>query len=288
MFVSVASDDTFERVAVTPLGSPSAAYISALSCKRVYFAGGHGVCLRAGAEPVIGPNGPEPTSWTAAIFDDRFQVLHTIALSGFPSRVRLSPDGLHAATTVFENGHSYAVHGFSTRTTIIDVATGRALGDLEAFETHRDGRLFREKDFNFWGVTFARDSDTFYATLATGGAKYLVKGSVARRSMDVVHTGVECPSLSPDNTRIAFKKQLGAHADGWWQLAVLDLATMTERLIPTETHSVDDQVEWLDADRIAYDLTGSATTADVWTVRVDGSARPERLIASAYSPAVLR
>ena len=35
-------------------------------------------------------------------------------------------------------------------------------------------------DVNFWGVTFARDSDRFYATMATGGKTYLIEGSVSR------------------------------------------------------------------------------------------------------------
>src|SRR4029450_11562453 len=143
------------------------------------------------------------------------------------SRVRVTADGRHAAATVFESGHSYAEHGFSTRTTLLDLAKGAALGDLGRCEPRRDNQRFREEDFNFWGVTFARDNDTFYATLDTGGISYLVKGSIATRVMDVVHAGVECPSISPDNARIGFKKRLGTRSRGWWQLAGLEVHTMT-------------------------------------------------------------
>ena len=99
---------------------------------------------------------------------------------------------------------------------------------------------------------------------------------------------MECPSLSPDNTRIAFKKRIGARSLGWWQIAVLTLDTMAETLVTTETHSVDDQVEWLDDERVVYHLTGGATAADLWAVHVDNRAAPQLLIPAAYSPAVVR
>ena len=47
------------------------------------------------------------------------------------------------------------------------------------------------------------------ATLSSGGRHYLIKGSVNGRDARVIHEGVECPSLSPDNHRIAFKKRIG-------------------------------------------------------------------------------
>ncbi len=160
-------------------------------------------------------------------------------------------------------------------------------GDLEQFTTYRDGHTFSAKDFNFWGATFANDNDTFFATLQTASVAYLVKGSVGRRTIEVLRPGVECPSLSPDNSRIAFKKRMGTQSRGWWQIAVLPLDTLNDTLVSTETRSVDDQVEWLDADRVAYHLTGGSTAADLWAVRVDGSAPPELLRLASYSPAVV-
>src|SRR5262245_14583332 len=281
MFISVAPDDAFRHVAMAALAAPGGgAYITPLTCERVYYSGSHGICLTATAEG-------RDTKWFADVFDDRFARAAHIPLTGNPSRVRLSPDGLFAAATVFESGHAYDEHGFSTRTTIVDVASAASLGDLEQFTTVRDGRTFKAEDFNFWGVTFARDNDTFYATLQTGSVSYLVKGSVAKRTMNVLRPGVECPSLSPDNTRIAFKKRIGTQVRGWWQLAVLPLDTLAETLVSTESRSVDDQVEWIDDQRIAYHLTGGGTAADLWAVRVDGSAPPELLRAAAYSPAAV-
>jgi WD40 repeat protein len=284
MFVSVASDDTFERVAIASLANPdSGAFVSRLSCKRVYFAADRGICLTSGGAQ--GPDGPV-TTWSADVFDRAFTRLHRIPLDGLPSRVRVSPDGRRAAATMFVSGHSYA-SGFSTQTVILDLVRGEIVADLETLETWRDGAFVWAEDFNFWGVTFASDGDTFYATLDTGGISYLVKGSVDRGVMHVVHPRVECPSLSPDNRRIAFKKRIGRRERGWWQIAVLDLASMTETLVHREIRSVDDQVEWLDNERVAYYLSAEGTTPGVWAVRVDNSATPQLVLADAYSPAAI-
>jgi hypothetical protein len=282
MFVSLANNDTFHKLSVASFDNPSrGAFITGLSCERVYFGGGRGICLAA-------DTAASKTRWWAQTFDERFQVLERVSLTGEPSRVRVSPDGRLAAATVFETGHSYRDHGFSTRTTLVDLTTGQSLGDLEQFETRRDGRVVREKDFNFWGLTFARDSDTFYATLDTAGVSYLVKGAARARTLEIVKPDVECPSLSPDNLRIAFKKRVGARSRGWWQLTVLRLDTMAETVVSSETRSVDDQVEWLDNERVVYHLSSGTTSADLWSVRVDNSTPPQRMLSFAYSPAVVR
>ena len=115
----------------------------------------------------------------------------------------------------------------------------------------------------------------------------LVRGSVDGRTARVIHEGVECPSLSPDGTRLAFKKRIGG-ASGWWQLAVLDLSTMTDQPLWNESRSVDDQVEWLDGQHVMYHLTGKSTAADLWSAATDGVTPPSLVLANAYSPAVLR
>lgn len=282
MFVSLASDDTFHKIGFASLAAPAGpTFYTPLSCERAYASRSRrGICLTAtetGAKTV----------WWAEIFDESFAPIHRLALTGAPSRVRISPDGRLAAATVFESGHSYAEHGFSTRTTVFDLERGESLGDLEQFITWCDGVQFKQEDFNFWGVTFAADSDTFYATLDTGGISYLVRGSVRERKTNILAAGVECPSISPDNSRIAFKKRIGAKSLGWWQIAVLRLDSLKESVVTRETRSVDDQVEWLDAERVVYHLTGGEHAADLWTVRVDDSEGPQLLRAASYSPAVL-
>jgi hypothetical protein len=283
MFVSVAADDSHRRLAVAPLDNPEASmFVASLSCERIYFAGSNGICLSTAS----GPNN-EPLHF-ADVFSDRFERAHRVKLTGPPSRVRISPDGRRAGATVFESGHSYAQEGFSTRTTVIDLAEGKVIRDLEDFVVWRNGGRIKAVDFNFWGLTFERDGNGFYATLDTGGVSYLVKGDIDRREMRVVRPDVECPSLSPDNTRLAFKRRIGARSRGWWQLTILDLSTNAETILATETRSVDDQVEWLDNSTVLYHLTGSSTAADLWVLPVDGRSSPRRLLDGAYSPAVVR
>jgi hypothetical protein len=157
------------------------------------------------------------------------------------------------------------------------MSDGSVVTDLETFTVTRDGRRIDSVDFNFWGVTFARDGDRFYATLGTAGKTYLVEGSMSTRRMRVLHAGVECPSLSPDGGRIAYKQRAGDA----WRLSVLDLATMHETWL-AETRSVDDQAEWLDDGHVLYGLGGQ-----IWRVRADGRGAPSRFLADALSPAVV-
>ena len=138
-------------------------------------------------------------------------------------------------------GHSYASSGeFSTNTRLLDLRRGRYIADLEDFTVRNDGERMEAPDFNFWGVTFERDGDSFYATLSTGSHRYLVHGSVRARRVEVLRDQVECPSLSPDGTRIAYKRTLGG---GRWRPHVLDLRTGADRPL-AESRSIDDQLEW--------------------------------------------
>jgi hypothetical protein len=140
----------------------------------------------------------------------------------------------------------------------------------------RDGRRIDSPDFNFWGVTFASGDDRFYATLATGGERYLVRGSLRARRVELLRENVECPSLSPDGTRLAYKRRVGGPED--WRLHVLDLRTM--RHVPlAERRSIDDQVEWLNDRTVVY-----GDGRDVWAARADGRGRPRRVLLRADSP----
>lgn len=221
-----------------------------LACERVYYAGGHGICMG------VAPSGVD---YDATLFDAKLRPLQKIALTGFPSRARVSRDGRYGAMTVFVSGDSYleSPTAFSTRTTIVEMATGKQIAQLEQFRVTRDGKPFDAVDFNFWGVTFAADPNRFYATLGSGGDHYLVEGDLRARSMRVLRDGVECPSLSPDNTRIAFKSRIG---DNRWRLRVLDLATLADHGV-AESRSIDDQVEWLDNETLAYSDGDSVYTA---------------------------
>src|SRR5206468_275555 len=139
--------------------------------------------------------------------------------------------------------------------------------------------------FNFWGVTFAKDSNRFYATLGTGNNRFLVEGDTAARHLRVIHDGVECPSLSPDGTRIVYKKRVGTDDPAFWRLTVLDLATMKETPL-AETQSVDDQAEWLNDRVVLY--TPAVAPPGIWAAPADGSGPARLLLANATSPVVDR
>ena len=279
MFRTTTLGAAYGRIGLAPLAQPNGpAQHAELRCDRLHFAAGRGICLAANRGVI--------TTYGAYLFDEAFRVRHEIPLTGIPSRARVSPDGRLGAFTIFVSGDSYESAGYSTRTFIVDMAAGRPLGHLEEFTVFRDGQPFKAIDFNFWGVTFARDGNRFYATLGTGGRTYLVAGDVDARTARVVTAGIECPSLSPDNTRIAFKRRLGRGAAPA-RLHVLALDTLAVTAT-AETRPVDDQVEWLDDSRLLYALPHGAGSSTIWTARADGTGTPEPLRVDAYSPTVIR
>jgi hypothetical protein len=272
VYQHVARDEHYAEVAVAPVDAPvEERRFTGLVCERVHFAAGRGLCLMP-RQNVLGPQ------VDARIFDSSFREVDSVRLEGIRSRARVSLDGRYGATTTFVAGHSYLDEGFSTYTALIDMRRGELVADLEKFAVRRDGKPFRRIDFNFWGVTFARDNRRFYASLSSGGKIYLIRGDVERRRAEIVAEGVECPALSPDETRIAYKRRVGQA----WRLHVLDLETGRHTPL-AETRSIDDQVEWLDDERILY-----GHISDVWVVPADGSGEPRVYLPDALSPAVVR
>src|SRR5262249_3571320 len=126
---------------------------------------------------------------------------------------------------------------------------------------------------------FAADPNRFYATLRTHGHYYLVEGDVAAQTMRVIRSHVECPSLSPDGTRIGYKSRIGNQ--NRWQLKVLDLDTLQAHL-EAETRPIVDEVEWLDDENLVY-----SNSLDVYTVPADGSGSPRLIVHNASSPVSL-
>ena len=97
--------------------------------------------------------------------------------------------------------------------------------------------------------------------------------------------------MSPDNTRIAFKK-LVSRGDGGlgplrWRVSVLDLETLEDKFV-ADTRNVDDQVEWLDDDTVLYAVDDNFGPLDTWAAPADGSGKPRLFIQAGDSPTVVR
>jgi Tol biopolymer transport system component len=263
------------HVEVSPVGTEPRWTMTDLQCERVYFAAGTGICLAREFKFLA-------VRTVATLLDGDFKPRASLRTDGIPSRARVSPDGRVAAFTVFVTGHSYGDAQMSTATFLLDAGSGATIANLEEFTVVRDGQTMASPDFNFWGVTFQHDSNFFYATLRTGKETYLVHGDTRAKTATIVHADVECPSLSPDETRVAFKKRIGANE---WRLNVLDLTTGRETAL-AETRSVDDQAEWLDDGRLLYGIADQPPWMSIMVVPADGRGEAALYAKGAASPSV--
>lgn len=249
-----------DELASVPAADPTAPRTaSGVRCLRFYAAGGTGICLQA-------VHGTLNDTYQAVLLDSQLHELRRYPAAGIPTRARVSPSGRLVAWTVFVGGDSYAGTNFSTRTSILDTRDGSLRENLEQFRIVKDARPYQAPDLNVWGVTFA-DDDRFYATVATGGKTYLVQGGLTARTLSILRENVECPSLSPDGTRIAFKKRVpGLPADAPWRLSVLDLRTMAETPSPSRAPSTTRPCGWTP--------TPSPTRSPATTAPICGPCRP--------------
>lgn len=280
VFRSTTINAAYGGVAGVRLGDPRGPrQISPTQCERIYATATRALCLAADRGFV--------TTYKAVVTDQHLHVIRTLPLQGVPSRARLSADGSMAATTTFVTGHSYTDAHFSTQTNVYDLVAGEAWRNIETFRLTVDGQRVTKPDINVWGVTFfpGPRPTRFYATAATGGATYLVRGDLEARSLVAIHPNAECPSLSPDGRVLVYKKRAGSQIT--WRLYGYEISTGREWPLP-ETRSVDDQVEWLDATHVLYGLprAGQATT-DVWVSDLH-TGPPVLFLSGAWSPVVIR
>ncbi|MCT9931617.1 hypothetical protein N5079_15490 [Planotetraspora sp. A-T 1434] len=255
------------EVASAPLAGPGPRTVSGIACQRFYAAAGTGVCLLETAGPV--------RATYVKVLDRSMREIRRVQTAGIPNRARVSASGRMVTWTVFVAGDSYKQGGFSTWTGILDTKTGYAVPNMENIQLYIDGKRYRSPDVNYWGVNFASDDNRFYGAVSTRGKTYLIEGDYGKWKARTLRENAECPSLSPDGTRLVFKKRV---RPGPWRLYALDLATMRETPL-AEPESVDDQAAWLDGDTVMYGKRGS-----VWAVPADGTGAPRLLLTGASSP----
>lgn len=271
-------DQSYGLVAMVGLENPGGPReFTDLPCDRVYATATDATCLQTQRGVA--------TKFRLLQVDQDWQIANSHPLAGIPSRTRISPDGSLLASTSFVTGHSYLQVGFSTATTIRSF-DGTDYGNLESFELDLGAGPTQPRDRNIWGVTFADDDHTFYASVGTGGHTFLVQGDLKRQSLKGIRQNAECPSLSPDGRQIAYKVANGKH----WTPAVLDLGTGRQVLLHGEQRSIDDQLEWLDDDTLLYGVPRSDErgVSDIWAIDITADAQPRLMIEQAWSPAVIR
>jgi hypothetical protein len=281
VFRNTAPGGSYGVLAMVPLDDPAGPRaVTGIPCERIYATSKNLICLSSDRGFI--------TTYGAHILDNSLRDTQTLPFVGVPSRARLSADGSYATTTSFTSSDSYGSMSFSTRTVITAVG-GDTIGSLEDFTLIHEGKSIKPIDRNYWGVTFAADDDTFYATVEWSHHTWLVRGSIAQRTVVTLREDAECPSLSPDGKHIVYK-QRGQLPLGKWRLVDYDIATGNVTLL-AETRSVDDQVEWLDEEHVIYGLPRPGTQPevdDVWSVPISGDGKPKLLIPRASSPALIR
>jgi hypothetical protein len=278
IFRALTPRDAYGHVAVMGLSPDAQPRISRLQCSRVHYAGGRGLCARqeTNSEDLVN---------VAYLFDRTLERGPRLELDGIPTRLRVAPNGRLGAITTYAEEESAGGERLSTRTRIVDMRTGRQIADLRDFRIENLNLPPIRGAVDFASVAFERDSDRFFATLSTDTERYLVAGAISERRVSTIRTGVASEALSPDGRRLAVKRLVPER--GFWQLAVIDLATWQEHDLSQGPRSVDDQVEWLDDEHVVYhDVDGESTA--LWMLPIDGVSAPRVLVKDAYSGAVQR
>jgi len=276
IFRTLSSSDRHGHVAIVPVPHvETPPLVSRLSCARVHYAGGHGLCIQqesAGNE----------LQHVAYVFDKSLAPGARILLRGVPTRVRVAPDGKRAAITTYAEEETPAGERLATETVIVELPSGLQLADVREFpiDTARFAPVKGPIDVS--SVAFDLDGDRFFAAVSASGERYLVSGSLAHRAMTALRAGIASESLSPDGALLVIKKP---REQGVWQLAVLDVRTWKERDLNQGSRSVDDQVEWFGNQHVMFHDTDGETTS-LWVLSVDGSGPPRVLLKDAYSGAV--
>jgi hypothetical protein len=195
---------------------------------------------------------------------------------------------------MFVKGHNYMDAGSSQFSTLTEISVAGAgkpntVNNLEKWPLMHKGEVVKAIDLNYWGVSFhPKNPQQFLVTAFFKGRAYLALGDLSTKSMKVLFEGVECPSYSPNGESVAFKKRMSSTR---WSPAVLNLTTLKPVIFSHIQQSVDDQIDWLDAKTLVYEiidvpLVGNASV-NLMTLDISGKNQPHKVwLKNARSAAV--
>ncbi len=259
--VSSKNDQIVDLVTLNPntLKPTARGVVDDLACLRLHSAeNGDLICSNSSQKNAIGilDYGPLNTTWYSANL--KKSVMFPIDPSNKRySRARIAKDGTTMAWTNFTSNAGYADSGmgykFSTVTYVGQIIDGKPVQtNLEQWALFKNKFKISAEDLNYWGVTFhPNNSKQFLVTASVQGIHYLAQGDMNTQQINIIHSGVECPSYSPDGKRIAFKKRATATT---WSPAILELSTLKETVFNQLGYSVDDQIDWLDSQTLIYEV----------------------------------
>jgi hypothetical protein len=212
------------------------------------------------------------------------------------SRARISSDGKVQAWTYFTKGHNYMDAGSDQFSTLTQISVAGAdkkkiEHNLEKWSLFNKETLVKSIDLNYWGVSFhPKNPQQFLVTAFFKGKAYLALGDTTTQTMKIIFEDVECPSYNPAGDAIAFKSRTSRTK---WSPAILNLKTMKTNVLSQITQSVDDQIDWLDANTLIYEvvdvpLIGEASV-DLMSLDISNPKQPHKIwLKNARSAAIYK
>lgn len=256
-----------------------------LKCMRIHSASSGELACMTQIVPQGLPNAGKLSPPMVYIYSADLRILYAHPATGnTPSRVQMSADGSMVGFTSFTSGTSYADGAgvnFMTSTRVGPADKPDQTSNLKDWRLLQDGKVLRSPNVQYWGVSFLpQNSNFFYVTVYINDARHIARGDVRQRELVIIFTGAECPSVSPDGTRIAVKRQISRTS---WRPAVITLDTLAVTEFDVKDF-VDDQIVWFNNGVLMFQVSeapilGSTKQhTDTLDTRNGSRARAKRLL----------